>query len=57
MYYAAYIHARLGKFDQAKAFLKVLLTHERDPDILEKARLLQAYMDQGLPLQSTAPGP
>ena len=56
MYYAAYIHARLGLFDQARAFLTVLQTHERDPDIMEKARLLQAYMDQGLPLQSSAPG-
>jgi len=56
MYYAAYIHARLGQFDKAREFLKVLLSHERDPDILEKARLLEAYMDQGLPLQPGAPG-
>ena len=56
MYAAAYIHARLGKFDQAKAFLTVLLSHERDPDILERARLLEAYMEQGLPLAPGAPG-
>jgi hypothetical protein len=56
MYYAAYIHARLGEFDQARGFLTVLLSHERDPDILEKARLLEAYMDQGLPLDPGAPG-
>ncbi len=55
MYYAAYVNARLGHFEEAKAFLTVLLSHERDPDILEKARLLQAYMDQGLPLGPGAP--
>jgi hypothetical protein len=57
MYYAAYVNARLGQFDKAKAFLTVLLSHERDPDILEQARLLEAYMDQGLPLAPGAPGP
>lgn len=56
MYYAAYIHARLGQFERAKGFLTVLLSHERDPDLLEKARLLEAYMDQGLPLDPGAPG-
>ena len=55
-YYAAYIHARLGRFEEAKAFLTVLFSHERDPDLLEKARLLEAYMDQGLPLEPGAPG-
>ncbi len=55
MYYAAYIHARLGDLDQARGFLAVLLSHERSPDLLEKARLLQAYMDQGLPLEPSAP--
>jgi tetratricopeptide (TPR) repeat protein len=55
MYYAAYISARLGQYEKARAFLTILLSHERDPDMLEKARLLEAYMDQGLPLDPSAP--
>ncbi|HEX5131465.1 MAG TPA: tetratricopeptide repeat protein [Candidatus Krumholzibacteria bacterium] len=55
MYYAAYISARLGQYDHAKAFLAILYSHERDPDLLEKARLLEAYMEQGLPLGPSAP--
>jgi tetratricopeptide (TPR) repeat protein len=57
MYYAAYIHARLGMFEPARGFLAVLLSHEQDPDILEKARLLETYMDQGIPVEPGAPAP
>ncbi len=57
LYYAAFVNAQLGKFDEAKQFLTVMLSHERDPELVEKARLLQAYMDNGLPLEPGAPRP
>jgi tetratricopeptide (TPR) repeat protein len=55
MYYAAFINAHLRKYDAARGFLKVLLATERDPELIEKAKLLQAYMDQGLPLEPAMP--
>ncbi len=52
LYYAAYIHAHLGKPDQAKRYLALLLTIERDPELLERARALQRSIEQGV-----LPGP
>jgi tetratricopeptide (TPR) repeat protein len=54
-YSAAFIHAKLGQYDQARAFLAVMRSHERDSELLEKARLLDVYMDQGPPLEPVAP--
>jgi hypothetical protein len=54
-YHAAYISARLGRFAEAKSYLKLLRSHERDPELMEKADLLQAYMEQGEPQEQAAP--
>jgi hypothetical protein len=55
LYYAAYTSAQLGEFDQAKNYLALLLSIERDPDGIERARALQAAVDQGLKPRPGAP--
>jgi hypothetical protein len=48
LYYAAYISAQLGKPEEAKQYLSLLLSVERDPAAIDRARTLQASIDQGL---------
>lgn len=55
LYYAAYLAAQAGQNEEAKAFLAILFTVERDPDGLKRARELQMFLDQGIPLRTGAP--
>jgi tetratricopeptide (TPR) repeat protein len=48
LYYAAYISAQMGKTEEAKQYLMLLLSVERDPALINRARSLQASIDQGL---------
>ena len=55
LYYAAYISAQLGKPEEAKSYLTLLLSIERDPQLIERAKTLQQGIEQGVPLRKGAP--
>jgi len=55
LYYAAYIGAQLGKTDEAKSYLTLLLSIERDPQLIDQAKALQSAIEQGVPLRKGAP--
>jgi hypothetical protein len=55
LYYAAFIAAQLGKTDEAKSYLTLLLSIERDPQLIERAKALQSAVEQGVPLRKGAP--
>lgn len=55
LYYAAFIGAQLGKTDEAKSYLALLLSIERDPQLIERAKALQNAIEQGVPLRKGAP--
>ncbi len=55
LYYAAFISAQLGKTDDAKTYLSLLLSIERDPQRIERAKVLQRGIEQGLPVRRGAP--
>jgi tetratricopeptide (TPR) repeat protein len=55
LYDAAFIEAQLGRPEQAKPYLALLLAQTGDPDMMEKARTLQSYIERGLPLTPGAP--
>jgi tetratricopeptide (TPR) repeat protein len=54
LYYSAYVNAYLGRMDEAKPYLTLLLSLERDPEMLRRARALQAMVEQGI---RPRPGP
>jgi hypothetical protein len=56
LYTAAYVHARLGQAETAKAYLSILLGSTRDVDLRERARALEVYIDQGSPAQAPPRG-
>ena len=49
------IAAQLGKADEAKSYLTLLLSIERDPPLIERAKALQSAIEQGVPLRKGAP--
>jgi len=55
LYYAAYLAAQAGQDEEAKAYLALLFTVERDPDGLKRARALQMFLDQKIPPRAGAP--
>ncbi|MCI0452787.1 MAG: tetratricopeptide repeat protein [Candidatus Latescibacteria bacterium] len=55
LYYAAYIDAQLGRPDEAKRYLALLLTIERDPDLIQRARALESFLEQGVMPRPGAP--
>lgn len=55
LYYAAFISKQLGKPEDAKGYLALLLSIERDPALIERARALQTAVEQDLPLRPGAP--
>jgi tetratricopeptide (TPR) repeat protein len=55
LYYAAYLAAQAGQYEEAKAYLAILFTVERDPDGLQRARELQMFLDQRIPPRTGAP--
>ncbi len=50
LYHTAYTLAALGETDRASDYLQVFFTTAGDPDLIEKARLLKTFIDQGLPI-------
>jgi tetratricopeptide (TPR) repeat protein len=55
LYDAAFIEAQLGRPEQAKAYLHLLMTQTGDPAVIERGRALQSSLEQGLPLRPGAP--
>ncbi|HLF22429.1 MAG TPA: tetratricopeptide repeat protein, partial [Burkholderiales bacterium] len=55
LYYAAYLAAQAGQNEEAKAYLALLFTVERDPDGLKRARELQMFLEQEIPPRAGAP--
>jgi thioredoxin-like negative regulator of GroEL len=50
LYYAAFSLAQLGETEHATSLLNILGTTTRNRDLLERARLLQSFIDQGVEL-------
>ncbi len=50
LYYAAFLNGQLGYKDQAKAYLSLLLTIERDPERIQRAQTLQHAIENDIPL-------
>lgn len=50
LYYAAYLSGQLGRTDQAKAYLSLLFTIERDPERIRRAQTLQYAIEHDLPI-------
>ena len=50
LYYAAYLSGQLDRDDQAKAYLTLLLTVERDPERIRRAQTLQYAIEHDLPI-------
>jgi len=51
LYQAAYIFGRTGDEEKARAYLEVFRTVPADPDLARRADLLEAFLDQGLPIE------
>jgi hypothetical protein len=51
LYYAAFFSAQAGDSAEAKNYLSLLFSIERDPAALERARTLQTAIEQGIPLR------
>jgi TolA-binding protein len=50
LYQMAYVLAELDQTDQARNYLQILYTTTTDPRRLDKARLLEAFIEQGIPV-------
>lgn len=50
LYHAAYALALLGDTNEATGLLKILYTTTNDPEILNRARLLETLIEQNMPL-------
>jgi len=55
LYAVAYAEMQLGDAAAARPYLKLLFAQERDPEMLQKARTLEAYLDQKYPLPPQRP--
>lgn len=55
LYYAAYLAAQAGQTEEARTYLAILFSVERDPDMIKRAQTLQASLEQGVPLRPGAP--
>jgi hypothetical protein len=54
LYHTAYVLAALEETDRAGDYLDILFSTATDPDVIEKARLLKTFVDQGLPVTPRA---
>lgn len=52
LYYAAYALARLDDRETAKRYLEILSELTYDQDLLSRAKLLEAFIEQGVPMTS-----
>ena len=50
LYYAAYALAELGETERAQDLLAILFGATNDTELRDQARLLQAFIEQGIPL-------
>jgi thioredoxin-like negative regulator of GroEL len=55
LYSAAFVQIQMNHPAAARPFLDLLLSQTGDPEMKEKARTLQSYIEQGLPLKPGAP--
>ncbi|MCK5407867.1 MAG: hypothetical protein KAJ37_10445, partial [Candidatus Krumholzibacteria bacterium] len=53
LYYTAYALAQLGEADAAQGLISILYTVTNDTDLLDRAELLETFIKQGVPLNST----
>jgi tetratricopeptide (TPR) repeat protein len=57
LYQAAYVHALLGETERARGLLDVFFASATEKALIERARLLLAFLDQGVPVTpQPAPG-
>jgi hypothetical protein len=56
LYHAAYALAQLNETQRALEFLQLLYTVTNDKELLDRARLLQTFIEEGVPLQPGSPG-
>jgi len=54
LYQAAYVLAALEETDRASDYLDILFATATDPDLIDKARLLKTFVDQGIPVTPRA---
>ncbi len=50
LYGAAFVLARLGDTKQAEGFIDILLTSTSEEEVIRKAKLLQWFIDEGIPI-------
>jgi hypothetical protein len=50
LYHTAYVLAALEETDRAQEYLALFFATATDPDLIEKARLLKTFVDQGIPV-------
>jgi hypothetical protein len=54
LYHTAYVLAALDETDRAREYLDVFFAVATDPDLIEKARLLKTFVEQGIPVTPRA---